>query len=457
MTIWKPEIRRNDGPIYLAIADAIAEAIETGGLEPGERLPTHRELADDLRVALTTVTRGYGEAERRGLVVGEVGRGTFVRRPDEPTGELEEPNPKVLDLTANVLLPHGLAQHLTTRMGAIIAQGNPWAMLDYQPHAGRLRQRTAGALWMERAGVAAPPDRVLLTAGAQHAMAVAFGTLANPGDTVLCEELTYSGMKQLAHQLHIRLRGIPMDDDGLLPDAFEAACREGGAKALYTMPTLHNPRGIVMSEGRRREIARIADRYRMPVVEDDSYGFLVPEVKPMAAFSENIYYLCGTSKSIAPSLRVGYIRAPGEMVDRLTAAINSTVYMTSSTMAEVVTEWIFDGTADRVMRWKRTEVAARQELTHRLLGRFGYRGHPMSQLAWVELPDPWGTDEFVAQAKMRGVLVCPADFFVVGRTEAPYAIRIAIGAVPTHAALERGLLTLTEILDHPREPGLAVV
>ena len=453
MTIWTPDLSDLEGPVYQAIADAIAREIDTGALAPGAKLPTHRQLAAGLKVALTTVTRGYAEAGRRGLVSGEVGRGTFVSTGRSP----RRPAPSTIDLTANVLLPYAYAEQLTASMAKVLCERDPWAMLDYQATGGTEHQRMAGALWMERVGVEAPPDRVLVTSGAQHGMAITLATLANPGDTVLAEELTYSGMKSLANHLHLRLRGVAMDQHGLRPDAFEAECRSADAKALYTMPTLHNPATSVMPEERRAEIAAIADRYGMPVVEDDSYGFLVPDAKPLAAFSPNVYYIVGTSKSLAASLRIGFLLSPSGMVDRLTAAISSTTFMASPPMGDVVAEWIFDGTANRIMEWKRQEVAARQEMAKSILGRFGYTAHPMAQHMWLELPDPWCTDEFVSQAKMRGVLVCPAEAFVVGRSTPPYAVRVTLGSVPDRETLERGLTTLAEILDQPQQPGKAVI
>jgi DNA-binding transcriptional MocR family regulator len=458
MTIWCPDLSSASGPVYLAIADAIARDIDAGALAPGERLPTHRQLADGLRVALTTVTRGYGEAERRGLVVGEVGRGTFVRGGRRGDGAPQpDASPAVIDLTVNALLPYAHAEQLLLSMADGIRDGNALELLDYQPIGGSELQRTAGALLMERVGVAAAPDRVLVTSGAQHAMAVTLGTLTNPGDTILTEELTYSGMRSLANHLHVRLKGLPMDEEGLRPDVFEAECAKGEAKALYTMPTLHNPAAWVMPEERRAEIAAISERYGVPVVEDDSYGFLLPEIRPLAAFSPHVYYLTGTSKSLAASLRVGFLRSPLEMVDRLTAAISSTTFLVSPVMAAVTANWIFDGTADRIMTWKRKEIAARQEMAQAILGGVGYRAHPMAQHGWLELPDPWCTDDFVAQARMRGVLVTPAESFVAGRSAAPYAVRVTLGSVPTRALLERGLTTLAEILREPPEPCESVV
>ncbi len=145
------------------------------------------------------------------------------------------------------------------------------------------------------------------------------------------------------------------------------------------------------------------------------------------------------------------------MVDRLTAAISSTTFIASPLMATVVAEWIYDGTADRIMSWKRAEIAERQKMAHSILGRFGYDAHDKAQHGWLTLPDPWCTDDFVSQARMRGVLVSPAESFVAGRTPPPYAVRITLGSVPTHGLLERGLSVLAEILDHPPEPCATVV
>ena len=304
----------SETPLYLSIANALAEDITSGRLPEGVRLPPQRELADELHVALTTVTRAYTEAERRGLVSGEVGRGTFVRQQETFHLRRAEPESSAIDLTTNSLLPYPKGKALAESMARVIAKGDPWAALDYQPHYGTSRQREAGARFLERAGLDGAAERVVVTSGAQHAMAVVFSALTNPGDTVLTGELTYSGMKSLANFLHIRLRGLAMDEEGIRADALEAACATTDAKALYCMPTLQNPTAAVMSERRRQEIAAIAESYGLAVVEDDSYGFLLPEVKALSAYAmskKNFFYLTGTSKSLAPGLRIGFLLSPG--------------------------------------------------------------------------------------------------------------------------------------------------
>lgn len=451
MTIWTPSIESSDSPLYQAIADAIATDLAGGNLSPGERLPTQRVLADQLDVALTTVTRGYAEAERRGLVSGEVGRGTFVRRGLE--GSAVQPDTAgPIDLTPNHLGPWAHARELADGIARMAGRLPGAGVIDYQPLGGTEAQRAAGAFWMDRAGLSAQTNDVLVTNGAQHSMAITFATITNPGDTVFTDKLTYSGMKSLAHLLRLKLKGLPMDREGLDPEALEQACREQPAEALYCMPTLHNPTGVVMPASRRKRIAAIATEYGVPVVEDDSYGFLLPEETPLSAFAEEAYYMAGTSKSLAPGLRIGFLLPPSSMVDRLKAAISSTTFSVPTLMGDVVAEWIFDGTADRIMSWKRSEVAERQQLAQSLLGQYDEVSHAMSQQAWLTLPEPWCTSEFVDQAAMRGVLVSPAEDFIAGRAPPPHAVRACLGPVADRGRLEEGLQVLAEILGQPPEP-----
>jgi DNA-binding transcriptional MocR family regulator len=453
--MWKPTLSNREQPLYLAIANAIAEDISSGKLTDGERLPPQRDLADELKVALTTVTRAYTEAERRGLVSGEVGRGTFVRRMETFSLRREVSEPTALDLTVNNLPPYALSRVLMESMSKHLFSDGPSALVEYQPHQGHPRHRRAAATLLKSLGVQVAPENLLLTAGAQHAMAVTFSAITNPGDTVLTAEVTYSGMKSLANFLHLRLRGLAMDEEGIRPDALEAACATTEAKALYCMPTLQNPTSAVMSEERRREIAAVAEAYGLAVVEDDSYGFLLPRQRPLRSFAGNpskFYHLTGTSKSLAPGLRLGFLVSPAAMVDRLAASLSATTIMAPPPMAEVVSRWIEDGTAERVMEWKRTEIRARQKLAASILGGFDYRAHPASPHGWLTIPEPWCVRDFVAQARMRGVVLSPAEDFIAGRSTSAHAVRICLGAVQERSRLGNALTTLVEILERSPAP-----
>lgn len=459
MTIWSPDIQNRAGPRSQAIADAILEDIETGRLKPGTRLPTHRELADRLGVATGTVTRAYALAQRRGLLSGEVGRGTFVNPSAEVLTRAAAPaeTPETVDLSRNVLVRDRRDTRIHEALSAVGRFEFDHFLDEYQTAAGAARHRAAAARWLSREGFRVAPERVLVTSGAQHAMTIALATLTEPGDTVLAEQLSYPGIKALANFLHVNLRGLPTDEHGLLPEAFEQACRERAGKVLYCIPTVQNPTASVMPDGRRRDLARIAREYDVPVLEDDVYGFLPADAPPpVASYApEHTYYVTSTSKSVAPGLRVGYLAAPPSAVERLSAAVRTTTWEAAPLMAEVVTKLIEDGTIDEVVGWKRREAEARQLLAREILGEF-YTGGPTSCHVWVQLPEPWRSSDFAAQARTRGVLIMPSEAFVIGRASAPHAVRVCLGSTQTRAELEQGLHTLADLLRSTPEPALMV-
>jgi DNA-binding transcriptional MocR family regulator len=464
MTIWAPDLTSRSGPRYRAIADALGEDSAKGRLKPGTRLPTHRELAERLGVTVGTVSRAYAEAARRGLVSGEVGRGTFARGPASELGQAPATapsEPAAIDLSRNHPPPldAGRGGLLAKTFAALARRDDLGPLLDYAPDGGARAHRAAGASWIALSGLEAAPDDVLVTNGSQHGMTAVFGAITGPGDLVVTEALTYPGMKALASLLHLRLQGLPMDAHGLRPDGLEAACRTGNVRALYTIPTIHNPTTAVMPEARRREIAKIARQHGILIVEDDVHGLLAEDAPlPISAFApETSCYLTGTAKSLAPGLRIGYVLAPPALVPRLAAGIRATTWMATPLMAEIAAEWIHNGTARQILKRRREEAKARQKIAATALGRFEADAHPSGNHVWLHLPDPWRSETFADQLRRRGVAVTPAQAFLVGRATAPHAVRVCLGAARDRAELEQGLRTLVEVLDGPTESGMMVM
>ncbi len=460
MTIWSPALPVDAEPKYQALLDALLRDVESGALPPGTRLPPQRELAERLGVAIGTVGRAYAVAEQRGVVSGEVGRGTFVRGPEpgvEP-GAVEEEDPEVIDLSKSRLVRDPRVGSAGAMLLSLARRPDLDRLLDfYQPAPGMARHREAGARWMSRTGLTVPADRVIITSGAQHGAATVLASLARPGDVILTEHVTYTGMKAIASLLHLQLRGLPLDGDGLIPEAFEAACREGSPRALYCMPTLHNPTGRTMPLGRRQSIVEIAARYDVALIKDDVYGFLPDQpLPPLAALAPaDAYYITSTSKSMAPGLRVGYVAAPESRVDRVAAVIRASTWLIAPLLAELASDWIERGEADAMVAWKREETAARHAAAVRILGRWLPPAPRRSFHLWLPLPDPWRTEEFVSQARARHVVVSPSEEFVVGRESAPHAVRVCRGASSSRTRLEEGLTRLAELLDEGPEPSLS--
>lgn len=463
MTSWRPDLSQLNGPRYLAIADALASEIRQGRLPAGTRLPTHRDLAWDLRVTVGTVSRAYGEAERRGLIAGEVGRGTFVRPAGAGATTLpmrSGPAPEgFVDLGVNYPMVGDEPCLFGEVLAELSASPTIGELLHYQPHAGRPSDREAAAAWIGRAGLDADPERIVITDGAQHAVATVLAALTQSGDTIAVECLTYPGMKALANLLNLRVVPLAMDEQGLLPEALLAAVRTQRIKVLYTIPTLQNPTAAVMPEERRREIARIAVEHDVALVEDDVYGFLLPSAPPpIAGFAPaQGFYITSASKSIAPGLRVGYVHAPPAALDRLCAAMRATTHMATPLMAEIVSRWIRDGTADRLVQAKRDGAVRRQALALRLLAGEDIRTHPLSFHLWMKLREPWRAEDFVAALRRRNVGLTPAAAFAVGRTTPPNAVRLCIGTPATDEALERALCSIRDLLTRVPESYLSVV
>ncbi|MFI5183934.1 MAG: PLP-dependent aminotransferase family protein [Vicinamibacteria bacterium] len=450
--MWVPQLDRHAGPRYLAIAEAISEDLAEGRLKPGSRLPTHRELADQLGVTVGTVSRGYAEAARRGLLSGEVGRGTFLRqRAHEysPLGAATEE--AVVDLSLNyppLVLSEPLRGAFERTLADVSRREDLPSLFAYPAEAGNARHREAGAEWIGRTGLAPRPEEVLVCSGSQHAIATLFATLLKPGDLVLTEALTYPGMKAAASLFYLRLQGVPTDGDGLRPDAFEYACRTAGAKALYCVPTIHNPTAGVMPEERRREIASIAEAHGVIIIEDDIHA-LLPEERPLpiAAFApQTTYYFTGTSKTLAPGLRIGFILAPAGAVERVARGIRALTWSESPLMSEIAATWIRDGTAAAITAERRREAAARHAVAREILGSVQIDAHPSGHHLWLHLPEPWRSDSFAAAASRRGVKVTPSDAFVVDRGIAPHAVRVCLGAPASLQELRRGLGLLAETL-----------
>ena len=319
----------------------------------------------------------------------------------------------------------------------------------YATGSGTERHRAAGAAWIGRR---TDPSRVVVTAGTQHALFLALAATTRPGDTLLTEALTYHGVKAAAALLHLRLEPVAIDRYGLVPDALERAARSRSAKVLYTIPTLHNPTATIMPEKRRREIAAVAARHGLTVIEDDVTGFLLEKTQsPIAAFApDRTIFITGLGKSIAAAMRVGYLVAPDSLLPRVQSALAANVLFSSPVVAELAATWIEDGTAAKIVEQKRAEIAVRSRIARRILPAAG--GDPHALHLWMELPRRWTADAFVEEARRRRVRIASASAFAV-TPEVPRAVRISIGSPASAAELETALHVLAGIGEaRPQEP-----
>jgi DNA-binding transcriptional MocR family regulator len=459
MTIWAPDLSHRKGPKYRAIADAIAADVADGTLAPGERLPPQRNLAWTLGVTVGTISRGYAEAEKKGLVKGTVGSGTYVLPAASRTqyAIAAEPQSGIIDMSMAAPAPGDESTYFAEALRRLGEDPNVGTLLE--PPSSTPRYREAGAAWFAKTGIEVSPDRVVTTAGAQHAIAVTLSALTQPGERVATEFLTYNGVKPVAAMLGIALEGLPIDGHGLCPEAFETTCKRGGIKALYCIPSGHNPTTVTMPRDRREAIAAIALRYGVAIVEDDIFTSLLPDAPPPLSplVGDLGYCLTSLSKAVAPGLRIGFVTGPASMIDRLRLGVRSTCWAATPTTAEIAARWIEDGTANIVQQSRMAETAARLDIVQDILGNQAVEMAPGHVYAWMHLPEPWRANDFVAEAARRDIRITSSEAFAVGRSDPPHAVRICYGLPPTREALVSGLKMLVEILSAPPCSGPPII
>ncbi|MGB3407231.1 MAG: PLP-dependent aminotransferase family protein [Jannaschia sp.] len=452
MMDWTPILRDDGAARYVQLADAIADGIANGTLTDGVRLPPQRRLADRLGIDFTTVSRGYTEARTRGLVNSHVGRGTFVigRKPVDPQRELRR---KVdTDLTMN-LPPEPNDPDLLARMqsGLQTVSANLIDLLRYQSSTGGQLDKEAASTWLSLRGLVPALDRVAVTPGAHPTiLAILFG-LAKPGDVVLCEEVTYAGVRGICARLGLRLVGLPGDSDGIDTDALDAAIRAHGPKALYLNPTLNNPTTRTVSLARRQAIADVISAHRLPLIEDDAYGFIPPHPPaPLASFAPDlVWHIGGLAKCIGAGLRLAYTVAPNSHAARdLAHQLKLISVMPSPLMMALATRWITDGTADGIRRFIREETQARQTIAAQALAPFRYESAPHAFNVWLDLPDGLTRAEIIGRMAGTGVGIMPSDAFTV-LGEPTESIRVCLGGQIDRRQLHDALGLLAYIMSSP--------
>ncbi|UXN57510.1 PLP-dependent aminotransferase family protein [Phyllobacterium zundukense] len=316
---------------------------------------------------------------------------------------------------------------------------------------GAMEDRRAGGLWLkQRFGEELDPDRIIVTNGTQNALFITLATMVGQGGLLLTERLSYYGFRRLATFLGIDVRAIEMDDDGALPEAFEAVCKTDKPKALFLSPTLHNPTTIIMSRERRLALAEIARRYGVIIIEDDVYGLLPKDAPPpIAALAPDVtWHATGLAKCIAPGLRIGYLVAPDAAASaRAFQPFNTTsTWFVSPVSAAIVEHWIGNGVGRRILDAVREEAAARQVIARSILGRASYLAKPEALHLWLDLPAGLTQEGFISACNQQGVVLRSGEMFAVSNEQASPAIRIVLGSPSNREELTTALEGVAAVL-----------
>lgn len=418
---------------FKTIADDIQKQINAGRLRPGDRLPTQREFADVRGIAMSTATRVYNELVRRGLVTGEVGRGTFVRTGPPTEGLfLAQGIGNRINLATNVpLLPHhaALLAHsaaaMTRRasligpsMRAVAASGTP------------LARRTVATL-MKRETWHPDPESISFTGNGRQALAATLAALTSPGQRVGVEALSYQAVSGIAARLGLEVVPLRMDEHGVCVDDVIQKHHRFRLRAIYVQPTLHNPLGLTMPARRRRELARALRELNLIAIEDHVYAFLLDDQLPLISVApEHVVMIDSLSKRVSPGITLGWALAPPPLVSALSEAIRANSLVPSGLSLALCVRWMADGTVARLVKDKRRDAEMRQRLLRDACPDLTIRSDPRAYHAWIELSDRWRSESFTGAAAAQGIAVAPATAFSVAPGHAPNAVRIALGSTP---------------------------
>lgn len=460
MALWKPHLHSDAGSKYLGIIQALESDIYAGRVQPGDRLPSQRAIAEQLQVDLTTVTRAFNEAKRRGLLEGNKGGGTYIR--DSLQQQLTAEKLLKLDLSMNnppQPVAANLSQRLSDGVAALMTDQRRMLQLHYQDAAGNPADRDAAASWLQTKQPGVSADRVLIACGAQSALYGICKQLLPAGSELFTPEYTYPGLKAVANELDVTLTAIACDDEGIVPSAFEQACEQHTAKVLYLIPTMDNPTAVTMPLKRRQALVEIARRHQISIIEDDPYSPLKLDAPTnfVALLPELTWHIATLSKSATPALRVAFVITPDSLCRReLASVLRASSLMAPPLMCALVTRWIYDGTLDELATAIREENNQRQQRAAALLADYQFHADPDGHHLWLILPAQWQADQFAREAQSHGVSIVPVNEFAITPTPIQ-AVRVSLGLALDMEALSRAVGILARLLAQTQSSERAVV
>lgn len=454
MTIWKPRFAASARYKHQGIVEALRADIAAGLLKSGDALPPQRDIARQLGVDLTTVTRALNEARRLDLIEARTGSGTFVKSGQPQARSIASPVAAELDLSMNIPPQPGeadLHNRITGGISALLADATS-QFLSYQESTGTEAAHRAAAQWLApRFGTTPAPDRLLVAGGAQSALFAVCSLVAAKG-SICAGATTYPGLKSVAAALGLTIHPLAMDEHGIVPDSFAQCCQHHAPKALYVIPSIDNPTTATMPLERRQAIAEIAARHKVAIIEDDPYAELLEGPLPaIATLAPGItWHIATLSKCATPALRVAYVVCPSALdVLKLAASLRASNPGASPLLAALATTWIEAGTLQQIAAAIRAESRARQTIASVILKDWTYAAETTGHHLWLPLPAQWNASEFAALARRSGLGIVPAPAFSIGSSPRE-AVRVSLGAAPDRARLEQGLILLDRLLHEPQ-------
>ena len=447
----------------MRLADRIETDITGGLLPPGTKLPPQRDLAFDIGVTIGTIGRAYALVRERGLVSGEVGRGTFVlgrdAEPDNSSAAVPQqisgtrapdavPGKLVMDSTSAPDVGQG---EIIGRISGDIAKEHPDKIIDYT-RAWPLDWREAGARWLAADGWKPDPQTVVPTVGVHAAALAVIAAMTAPGDKVAFEQLTYSSISRSANLIGRRSVVVKIDEQGPVPEDFDRLCAQQHPKLAFLIPSLHNPTLAITPVNRRREIAEIARKHNVWLIEDSIYGALLDQQPtPISAFlPERTFHIGGLSKTVSAGVRAGWVSCPANLAPRIQIAHKMMTGGLPFMLAELSSRMVMSGAADAIRQAARGETEAREALARQVFAGLDFASNKRAPFIWMNVPDPWLSGTFKHAAASEGVLIDDEDEYKPGRTEHFFhRVRIGFSTPKRREDVRTGFAIIRRLIDNP--------
>jgi DNA-binding transcriptional MocR family regulator len=461
MTNWLPDLSHGTGPLYMRLAERIEESIADGTLPAGAKLPPQRDLAYDIGVTIGTVGRAYALVRERGLVSGEVGRGTFVLgreahhdiaptvAPSFNAGTRGPTWPGTLRMDSTSAPAVGQSE-VIERLTAGIMRTHPDQVTDYT-RTWPASWRQAGTQWLTQGDWTPLAESVVSTIGAHAAVMAVIAATTAPGDKIAFEELTYSSISRSSTLIGRRSILIGTDEHGADPEDFDRLCAQQHPKIAFLVPSLHNPTLAIMPLERRKAIVEVARRHNVWLIEDSVYGQLLTEQPPLLAelAPERVFHVGGLSKTVAAGVRSGWVSCPANFAPRVQTAHKMVTGGIPFMLAELAAQMVLSGQADAIRKEVRREIGGREAIARQSLTGLEFNSNPVAPFIWLKLPEPWISSTFKHAAAAEGVLIDDEDEYKPGRTERIYhRVRVGFSAPPTRQDVQSGFSTIRRLIDH---------
>ena len=433
MTKWRPDPGSLTRPAYRSLVQAIETAIQHGALKPGDRMPTQRQMAFDLSLSVQTVSRAYDKLVEAGKIVGEVGRGTFVRAASDDISMpfvSRKAAGRLLDMSIlKPVLDHAHEEAMQKTLRAL-ARSLPRAVMgDFRQDLRTVDGSSSVRRWLSLCGLDLDGMAVIPTNGSTSAMTIAIMTAAQPGDLIVSEDIGHHTLRPLARFLGIRLQGVTVDAGGICPEALERVCAKEPVKAVYLIPNGANPLAFTMTESRRAAVIEVARRHDVLIIENQSWGPLQDAPPPPMAMMapERVLYFTSLTKCLMPGLRVGYLVVP----DHLSASAGNrhmaTNWMATNLMTEIASHWIEDGTANTLLNRQQLALRDRADFAANVFRGLDMRTSPNGLHLWLPCSDIYEEAALVKSLHEIGIAVASGASFAIGPPDRHPGLRLAIG------------------------------